>query len=176
MLSSIEMCAGAGGQALGLEQAGFGHEALIEIESSYCATLKTNRPKWNVLPRSLIGFDATPYKGIDLLAGGLPCPPFSIAGKQLGEKDERNLFPEALRLVDECRPRAIMIENVRGFLGAVFEDYRLQLKAQLYKLGLGYPFNRSYGFIFKGGTMRPAGGFTPGQRHRKTGANNPARY
>jgi DNA (cytosine-5)-methyltransferase 1 len=135
MLTSIEMCAGAGGQALGLEQAGFEHKALIEIETSYCKTLEFNRPHWNVFPRSLVGFDGRPYKGIDLLAGGLPCPPFSVAGKQLGENDERNLFPEALRLVDECRPRAIMIENVRGFLDAVFEEYRLQLKAQLKKLG-----------------------------------------
>lgn len=129
------MCAGAGGQALGLEQAGFDHNALIEIEGNYCKTLRYNRPKWNVLEKSLVDFDGRPYKGIDLLAGGLPCPPFSIAGKQLGENDERNLFPEALRLVDECRPRAIMIENVRGFLDAVFEDYRGHLKRQLKKLG-----------------------------------------
>jgi DNA (cytosine-5)-methyltransferase 1 len=135
MLSSVEMCAGAGGQALGLEKAGFGHEALVEIERDYCKTLQFNRPKWNVLDRSLVDFDARPYKGVDLLAGGLPCPPFSVAGKQLGENDERNLFPEALRLVDECRPRAIMIENVRGFLDAVFEDYRFYLKGQLKKLG-----------------------------------------
>jgi DNA (cytosine-5)-methyltransferase 1 len=135
MLSSVEMCAGAGGQALGLEKAGFGHEALVEIERDYCKTLQFNRPQWNVLDRSLVDFDGRPYKGVDLLAGGLPCPPFSVAGKQLGEKDERNLFPEALRLVDECRPRAIMIENVRGFLGAVFEDYRGLLKGQLKKLG-----------------------------------------
>lgn len=135
MLTSVEMCAGAGGQALGLERAGFEHEALVEIESSYCKTLELNRPKWNVLARSLCDFDATPFKGIDLLAGGLPCPPFSVAGKQLGENDERNLFPEALRLVEECRPRAIMIENVRGFLDAIFEDYRKHLKEQLKKLG-----------------------------------------
>lgn len=135
MLSSVEMCAGAGGQALGLEQAGFEHEALVEIEPSYCQTLAFNRPAWNVVNQSLTDFDGRPYKGIDLLAGGLPCPPFSVAGKQLGDKDERNLFPEALRLVDECRPRAIMIENVRGFLDAVFEDYRTHLKKQLKKLG-----------------------------------------
>jgi DNA (cytosine-5)-methyltransferase 1 len=83
----------------------------------------------------LADFDGRPYKGADLFAGGLPCPPFSVAGKQLGAKDERNLFPAALRLVDEIRPRAIMIENVRGFLDAVFEDYRLNLKSQLKKLG-----------------------------------------
>jgi DNA (cytosine-5)-methyltransferase 1 len=135
MLSSVEMCAGAGGQALGLELAGFKHEALVEIESDYCKTIQFNRPKWNILDRSLVDFDGRPYKGVDLLAGGLPCPPFSVAGKQLGENDERNLFPEALRLADECRPNAIMIENVRGFLDAVFEDYRIYLKAQLKKLG-----------------------------------------
>ena len=135
MLDSVEMCAGAGGQALGLEMAGYAHRALVEIEHDYCKTLRFNRPEWNVIEQSLVDFDGRPYKGVDLLAGGLPCPPFSVAGKQLGDKDERNLFPAALRLVDECRPRAIMIENVRGFLDAVFEDYRLQLKSQLKKLG-----------------------------------------
>lgn len=134
-MPSVEMCAGAGGQALGLEQAGFGHEALVEIEPSYCATLRLNRPLWNVCEGDLASFDGRPYKGVDLLAGGLPCPPFSVAGKQLGAGDERNLFPAALRLVDEIRPRAIMIENVRGFLDAVFEDYRLHLRKKLEKLG-----------------------------------------
>jgi len=134
-LTSVEVCAGAGGQALGLETAGFSHEAVVEIEKDFCATLRLNRPAWNVLQQDLNQFDGRPYKGIDLFAGGLPCPPFSVAGKQLGENDERNLFPAALRLADEIRPRAIMIENVRGFLDAVFEDYRGQLKANLKKLG-----------------------------------------
>jgi DNA (cytosine-5)-methyltransferase 1 len=134
-LRSVEMCAGAGGQALGLEQAGFHHEALVEIERPFCDTLRLNRPQWNVCEGDLAAFDGRPFKGADLLAGGLPCPPFSVAGKQLGAKDERNLFPEALRLIDEIRPRAVMIENVRGFLGAVFEDYRGHLKRQLKKLG-----------------------------------------
>jgi DNA (cytosine-5)-methyltransferase 1 len=132
---SVEMCAGAGGQALGLERAGFKHTALVEIEADFCKTLRFNRPRWNVQCADLSGFDGLPYKGVDLLAGGLPCPPFSIAGKQLGERDERNLFPAALRLVDEIRPKAIMIENVRGFLGAAFEEYRRHLKEQLRKLG-----------------------------------------
>jgi len=78
---------------------------------------------------------AADYKGMDLLAGGLPCPPFSVAGKQLGEQDERNLFNDAIDIVDAARPRAVMIENVRGFLDAVFRDYREQLKSQLEKLG-----------------------------------------
>ncbi|QFU15496.1 DNA cytosine methyltransferase [Microvirga thermotolerans] len=134
-LTSVEMCAGAGGQALGLEQAGFGHDALVEIDSHCCATLRLNRPDWQVHEGDLNTFSGKPHKGVDLLAGGLPCPPFSKAGKQLGANDERNLFPAALRLVDEIRPRAVMIENVRGFLDPVFEDYRAHLKRQLAKLG-----------------------------------------
>ena len=92
----------------------------------------------NVLQKDLYRFvqeDAKAFKGIDLLAGGLPCPPFSIAGKQLGEYDERNLFPITLDLIDLLRPTAIMLENVRGFLGATFEAYRQQLIAQLRAMG-----------------------------------------
>jgi DNA (cytosine-5)-methyltransferase 1 len=133
--TSLEMCAGAGGQALGLEMAGFDHEALVELEPTACATLRLNRPKWNVIEGDLRLFSGSPYKDIDLLAGGVPCPPFSKAGKQLGSKDERDLFPEAIRLVDECRPKAVMLENVRGLLDAVFEDYRNKVEKQLMKLG-----------------------------------------
>src|ERR1700687_3735298 len=68
--------------------------------------------------------EASALKGVDIVSGGLPCPPFSKAGKQLGHNDERNLFPAAINLVDQLRPRAVMIENVRGILDAVFEDYR----------------------------------------------------
>jgi DNA (cytosine-5)-methyltransferase 1 len=137
MLSSLELCAGAGGQALGLEQAGFCHEALVEIDPHCCATLRANRPGWNVVEQDLRLFKeiAGSFRGIDLVAGGLPCPPFSVAGKQLGAQDERNLFPDALDVVDAVRPKAVMIENVRGFLDAVFHDYREGLKIQFRKLG-----------------------------------------
>lgn len=134
-MHSIEFCAGAGGQALGLEQAGFRHEALVEIEPEFAKTLQLNRPNWDVRATDMAEFDGRPFKGVDLFAAGLPCPPFSVAGKQLGEKDERNLFPAAIRLIDEMRPKAVMIENVRGFLSAVFEDYRNHLKRELAKLG-----------------------------------------
>ncbi|MBB1178042.1 DNA (cytosine-5-)-methyltransferase [Pseudomonas sp. FW305-3-2-15-E-TSA4] len=133
--TSLELCAGAGGQARGLELAGFGHEGVVEIDADCCQTLRLNRPAWKVHEQDLNTFDGRAYRGIDLLAGGLPCPPFSVAGKQLGDKDERNLFPAALRLVDETRPKAIMIENVRGFLDPVFADYRNLIKAKLKKLG-----------------------------------------
>lgn len=134
-LYSIEMCAGGGGQAYGLEQAGFAHQAAIEIDRHACATLRMNRPDWNVIEGNLTSFQGIPYKGIDLLAGGLPCPPFSKAGKQLGTSDERNLFPEAVRLADEIRPRAIMIENVRGILDPIFSNYREYIAGELHKLG-----------------------------------------
>ncbi len=137
MLTSVELCAGAGGQAVGLEQAGFDHTALVEIDMHCCATLRANRPYWNVIEEDIRIFKerAAEFAGIDLLAGGLPCPPFSVAGKQLGAADERNLFPDAIDIIDATRPRAIMIENVRGFLDAVFQDYREGLKRQLEKLG-----------------------------------------
>jgi DNA (cytosine-5)-methyltransferase 1 len=137
-VDSLELCAGAGGQALGLEQAGFDSRALVEVDEACQATLRLNRPHWNVFsgPQSdLTCFDARAFLGAELVAGGLPCPPFSVAGKQLGDKDERNMFPHALRVVDEVRPKAVMIENVRGFLDAVFSDYREDLKRSLQKMG-----------------------------------------
>ena len=135
MLQSVELCAGAGGQAFGLEQAGFGHQALVEIDNHACATLRLNRHEWNVFEEDLELFDGRPFKSIDLLAGGLPCPPFSVAGKQLGKADERNLFPAGLRLVEEIRPRAVLIENVRGILDPIFADYRELITSTLKKLG-----------------------------------------
>lgn len=136
MLKSIEICAGAGGQALGLEQAGFDHVALVEIEKAACETLRANRPEWNVIEGDVHEFSAAPFKGtIDLLAGGVPCPPFSVAGKQLGSDDERDLFPEALRLVRECDPRAVMIENVRGIFYPKFSEYREMILGELHEMG-----------------------------------------
>ena len=135
VLSSLELCAGAGGQALGLELAGFNHVALVEIEREFCQTLRTNRPQWNVINQDLHDFDAVPYRGVDLVAAGVPCPPFSMAGKQLGADDERDLFPEALRVIREASPKAIMIENVRGILQPKFSEYRRQILAELEAMG-----------------------------------------
>ena len=95
-LTSIEICAGAGGQALGLEQAGFDHLAVVEIDHHACNTLRENRPQWNVIEGDVVPWirdHAHEYRGVDLVAGGVPCPPFSYAGKQLGADDERDLFP-----------------------------------------------------------------------------------
>ncbi|MCX6866763.1 MAG: DNA cytosine methyltransferase, partial [Verrucomicrobia bacterium] len=106
-LTCIEICSGAGGQALGLEWAGFNALAHVEYDRHACATLRMNRPNWNVVEGDVRNFTAKEFQGVDLLAGGVPCPPFSVAGKQLGPRDERDLFPEALRLVEECRPKAV---------------------------------------------------------------------
>lgn len=134
-LNSIEICSGAGGQALGLERAGFEHASLVEIDAHACQTLRINRLHWNVIEGDLHHYSADKWKGIELLAGGVPCPPFSKAGKQLGEQDERDLFPEALRLVSECNPQAVMLENVRGLLDSIFDEYRAKIIADLKKLG-----------------------------------------
>lgn len=134
-MNSLELCAGAGGQALGLERSGFEHRALVEIDAAACSTLRMNRPEWNVIEGDLGHFDASAYRGIDLVAGGVPCPPFSKAGKQLGADDDRDMFPQAIRVVDETRPLAVMLENVRGLFDPVFLDYRENIARQLKALG-----------------------------------------
>ena len=134
-LSCLEICAGAGGQSLGLDQAGFSHELAVEIEPEPCQTLRLNRPRWNVHQGDVREIDGTDYRGIELLAGGVPCPPFSIAGKQLGEDDERDLFPEALRLIEEAQPKAVMLENVRGLSTLKFQTYRNSVRSRLAELG-----------------------------------------
>lgn len=136
-LTSIEICAGAGGQALGLERAGFDHLALVENEKWSCQTLRHNRPEWNVIEGDVREFSALGYSNVDLLSGGVPCPPFTVAGRQLGQDDNRDLFPDALRLTEECRPKAVMLENVRGLLAPAFSDYREQIMHRL--RDLGYP-------------------------------------
>lgn len=136
VLTSVEVCAGAGGQALGLERAGFEHLACVELDPHACATLRLNRPEWNVIEGDLRSWSPSDEMvGVSLLAGGVPCPPFSVAGRQLGADDERDLFPEMVRLAHELGPRAVMIENVRGLLGAKFDGYRAQISRQFEKLG-----------------------------------------
>ncbi|WLT31838.1 DNA cytosine methyltransferase [Geothrix sp. PMB-07] len=164
-LSSLEICAGAGGQALGLDMAGFEHDALVEIDRDACSTLRLNRPHWKVFQQDLREFSGGDHKGLDLLAGGVPCPPFSVASKQLGESDERNLFPEAIRLVDETRPRAVMLENVRGLLDAVFEDYRKHIAQQLGALGYVTDWRLLNASDFGVPQLRPRVVFVAIQRH-----------
>lgn len=139
-LTSVEICAGAGGQALGLEDAGFKHLACVEYDPKACVTLRTNRPEWNTIQADVTQWSAAEYVGkVDLFAGGVPCPPFSKAGKQLGADDERNLFPRALELIEEIGPRAVMIENVRGLLDPQFQGFRDDVDAELLRMGYVQP-------------------------------------
>jgi len=131
----IEICAGAGGQALGLEIAGFKHTALIEIDKNACATLRHNRPNWNIHEVDVRAYSYNSISQVDLFAAGVPCPPFSIAGKQKGKNDDRDLFPEALRLIEECRPKAVLLENVKGLLSKKFDSYVRSLNENLKRLG-----------------------------------------
>ncbi|HEX4290589.1 MAG TPA: DNA (cytosine-5-)-methyltransferase [Trebonia sp.] len=134
----VEVCAGAGGQSLGLELAGFEHELSVELDQNACATLRRNRPHWKVAH----GDAANPavwrpdqYAGVDLLAAGVPCPPFTIAGRQLGATDERDLFAWAIELCGTIRPRALLLENVRGLSLPRFAAYRQRVLDRLAELG-----------------------------------------
>ena len=116
--TTIELFAGAGGTALGLENAGFRNLLLSELDSSACETLRKNRPEWNVLEGDVHNLTFSDYLGkVDLLQGGVPCQAFSYAGKSMGFGDTRGtLFFEFARAIDECKPSVIMMENVRGLL------------------------------------------------------------
>ncbi len=132
----LELCAGGGGQAIGLEAAGFECAAAVEIDGPSCETLRLNRPQWRVIQSDIREVSGSDFRGIDLVAGGVPCPPFSIAGKQLGHHDERDLFPEALRIIEQSKPSAVLLENVPGFASPRFKSYRQRLASAL--SGLGY--------------------------------------
>ncbi|MDR1432659.1 MAG: DNA cytosine methyltransferase [Propionibacteriaceae bacterium] len=131
----LEICAGAGGQSSGLESAGFKHVCAVEIDSDAAATLRLNRPGWEVAEADVREFDASGYRGVTMLAGGVPCPPFSIAGKQLGPDDERDLFPRAMELVRQTRPEAVMLENVKGLASPRFDTYRASILRILHSMG-----------------------------------------
>jgi len=134
----VEICAGAGGQSLGLEVAGFEHELAVELDPNAVNTLRHNRPHWKVAEGDVANpcvWDPGQYEGIDLLAGGVPCPPFTIAGKQLGATDERDLFAWAIELCATVQPRALLLENVRGLSLPRFSAYRQHVLDRLAQLG-----------------------------------------
>ena len=114
--TSIELFAGGGGLALGMEKAGFHHVMLNEFDHAACQTLKTNRPGWNGIEGDVHDIDFTPYRGkVDFLSGGFPCQAFSYAGEKRGFEDARGtLFFELARAVKEIQPKVFMGENVRG--------------------------------------------------------------
>jgi DNA (cytosine-5)-methyltransferase 1 len=130
-MRAVELYAGAGGLALAVSQAGFSHEAVIEWDRNACATLEDNKKRgvkhvrnW---PIHEVDVRLFPFSGLnegtDLIAGGPPCQPFSLAGKHQGHRDERNLFPETVHVVRQLRPRAFVFENVKGLLRPSFINY-----------------------------------------------------
>lgn len=116
--SILELFAGAGGLAIGLEKAGLKCVALNEIDKWACQTLRNNRPNWNVLEGDIKDFDFSKFKNsVDVVTGGFPCQAFSYAGKKLGLNDARGtLFYEFARVVQEVKPAICIGENVRGLL------------------------------------------------------------
>ncbi len=134
----VEICAGAGGQSLGLEFAGFEHDLSVELDLNAAATLRHNRPHWKVAVGDVASpdvWDPADYAGVDLLAGGVPCPPFTVAGRQLGATDERDLFAWAIELCGTVKPRALLLENVRGLSLPRFAAYRQHVLDRLAELG-----------------------------------------
>jgi DNA (cytosine-5)-methyltransferase 1 len=137
-LEVVEICAGAGGQALGLERAGFEHALAVELDAAACATLRANRPGWKVAEGDVADpalWRPSDYRGVALLAGGVPCPPFTVAGRQLGATDERDLFAWAVELCGIIEPRALLLENVRGLSTRRFSAYRQHVLDRLAELG-----------------------------------------
>ena len=137
-MDSVELFSGAGGLALGTAQAGFRHLAVLERDGPSCETLLANKDRdphvssWPIHRCDIRDFD---YSGlpdeIDLVAGGPPCQPFSLGGKHGGHRDQRDMFPEVCRAVRELRPRAFIVENVRGLLRESFARYFEYVKLRL---------------------------------------------
>jgi len=134
-LNAFEVCAGAGGAAAGLMQAGFRHVGLLERNPDACKTLRAAFGPEHVIEADLVGYEPADVEDLDLLAGGVPCQPFSQAGAGKGAADRRDLFPEAVRLVKRLRPRAVMLENVTGLFAPDHDTYRFAIQAELKRLG-----------------------------------------
>jgi DNA (cytosine-5)-methyltransferase 1 len=148
-MNCVELFTGAGGLALGVSRAGFKHAAVVERDSDSCKTLLLNQRRgvaefadWPIYNQDVCDFDFSRIRRhIHLVAGGPPCQPFSLGGKHRGHRDERNLFPEAVRAVRELQPEAFLFENVKGLLRDSFAKYfsyiLLQLKHPLLRLKTG---------------------------------------
>lgn len=138
-LRSLELFAGAGGLALGMSSLGVRHEAVVEWNHDACQTIRANQ-RAGVAPMAhwpdptegdVRSFDYGPFKGVDLVTGGPPCQPFSMGGKHRAFLDERDMFPEAVRAIREVRPRAFVIENVRGLTRESFGNYFAYILLQM---------------------------------------------
>lgn len=130
-MRSIELFAGGGGLAIGTALAGFHRKTVFEWDNYSCETLRLNRREgidpathWTVVQGDVSETDFTSFQGnIDFLSGGPPCQPFSLGGRHRGQKDQRNMFPHAVRAVREIQPKVFLFENVKGLLRKNFSNY-----------------------------------------------------
>lgn len=127
-MRALSMFSGGGGLDLGFERAGFAHAASYEILDICGVTLLHNRPDWNVYAGRMKGdvqqVDWAQYRDqVDLIHGGPPCQPFSVAGHQRGAEDERNMWPSFIKAVLAIRPRVFVAENVPGLLNPKFSEF-----------------------------------------------------
>lgn len=138
-MESIELFTGAGGLAIGTHVAGFHHRALVEWDRNACDTLRENVRRgslagiadWEIIEGDVREESFRSLEGIDLVAGGVPCQPFSIGGRHRGMFDHRDMFPQFIRVVREVKPRAFLIENVKGIARPGFRNYLAYVHLQL---------------------------------------------
>ncbi len=137
-MRSVELFAGCGGLALGVARAGFAHDFIVERDDDSVKTLNENKTRkvkhvrhWEIEQSDTRELDFRSLNNVDLLSGGPPCQPFSIGGKHLGPRDPRNMWPEAIRAVREIRPKAFILENVRGLFRPDFSKYLDYITLQL---------------------------------------------
>jgi DNA (cytosine-5)-methyltransferase 1 len=137
-MRSVELLAGCGGLALGVARTGFAHYFIVECNDDSVATLKENKTRkikhvrhWEIEHCDTRELDFHDLHGVDLLSGGPPYQPFSIGGRHLGPRDRRNMWPEAIRTVREIRPKAFILENVRGLFRPDFSKYLDYITLQL---------------------------------------------
>jgi DNA (cytosine-5)-methyltransferase 1 len=122
-MKSLEIFSGAGGLAKGLELAGFQHSAFVEFNKHACASLYENFDAQKVYFGDIKNFDLAALDGVDIVAGGPPCQPFSLGGKHKADRDSRDMFPYAIRAIEQLTPKAFVFENVKGLLRESFADY-----------------------------------------------------
>lgn len=134
-MRAIDLFAGAGGLSCGLQDAGWSVEAAIELDRAALDTHRFNFPSAEHVCEDIRSVDFKRYSGIDLVAGGPPCQPFSVSGKRLGQLDHRDMVPQFVRAVSEARPRAFLMENVAGLSGSRFGDYLSGKIGELHEIG-----------------------------------------
>lgn len=122
-MKSLEIFSGAGGLAKGLELAGFQHSAFVEFNKHACASLYENFDAGKVYFGDIKEFDLAALSDVDVVAGGPPCQPFSLGGKHKAHQDSRDMFPYAIRAIEQLTPKAFVFENVKGLLRESFAEY-----------------------------------------------------